>query len=95
MPGNVQATFTSIEEPSAVMDENQGTFKLTTTGVDASNTVRTEKSTDNGAKWTAVTTYNAEQAATVITPGAGEQFRLVAAALQAGKQIAYKMSREN
>lgn len=95
MPANVQANFTTPAEPSAVMDENQGTFKLTTSGLDVNNTVKTQKSTDNGATWTDVTTYNADQAATVITPGANEQYRLVAVLMQALKTIAYKMSREN
>lgn len=95
MPANVQATFTSPAEPSAVMDADQGTFKLSTVGLDVNNTVKTQKSTDNGATWTDVTTYNAEQTNTVITPAAGEQYRLTCVLLQALKQIQYKMSREN
>lgn len=95
MPVNVQATFTSVGGISAVMDADQGSMKLTTVGVDVNNTVKTQKSTDNGASWVDVTTYNAEQTALVITPAAGEQYRLTNPLLQAGKQIQYKLSREN
>lgn len=97
MPANVQGTFTNLGQISAVMDENQGTFKLTATGLDASNTVKTQKSTDNGSSWTDVTTYNSDQASTVITPGSNEQFRLTSVLLQvaSNKQIAYKLSRES
>lgn len=94
-PINVQGTFTCPAEPSAVMDENQGTFKLTTVGLDVNNTIKSQKSTDNGASWTDVTTYNAEQTNLVVTPAAGEQFRLVNVLLQALKQVQYKMSRES
>lgn len=95
MPVNVQASFTSIGEPSAVMDADQGAFKLTVVGLDASNTVKTQFSTDNGAVWADDATFNADQTATVVTPAAGRQYRLFPVTMQALKTIAYKMSREN
>lgn len=96
MPVNVQATFTALAQPSAVMDADQGSFKLTTVGLDVNNTVKTQFSTDNGATWTDDTTFNADQTATVITPAAGRQYRLFPVLLQVSlnKQVQYKMSRE-
>lgn len=95
MPANVQGTFTSVGEPSAVMDADQGQFLFNTEGCNASNTLKTQKSTNNGASWTDVTTFNSEQIGTVITPAAGEQYRVVPVSLQSFREIRFKMSREN
>lgn len=91
----VAGTFTNASGLSAPLPYMVGNAKLTTVGVDASNTVKTQRSTNNGLTWIDVTTYNSEQSATVLTPAAGEQYRLACVALQAGKQIGYKLTRES
>lgn len=95
MSAAIQGTFTNLGHPSHVMAENLGAFALTTLGLDGSNTIKSQRSTTNGAVWIDVTTYNSEQTGTVITPAAGEQYRLVGVTQQANKDIKYKMSREN
>lgn len=73
-----------------------GAMKLTTSGLDANNRIKTQRSDDNGQTWTDVTTYNADQAATAITDNAaGRQYRLALVAMQAGKTITYKLSKES
>lgn len=63
--------------------------------IDASNTVKTQKSTNNGLTWADQTTYNSAQNGTSVTVAHGEQWRLVTVAGQASKQISYRMSVEN
>lgn len=92
--GAIAGTFTSIGQPSAEMLEGLGNFGLTTIGCNANNTVKTQKSVNGGLTWSDVTTYNSEQSGTTISPAANERYRLVAVALQANKQVGYKMSRE-
>lgn len=96
MSDTVAGTITSIGQPSAIMPKGQGAFKLTTVGCDASNTIKTQRSDDDGYSWTDDTTYNSEQAATVITPAnTSRQYRGVGVALQASRHLGYKMSRES
>lgn len=98
MSQNVKGTFASgasvqIGETSAelVMPTGSASLKLTTTGLDANNTVKTQKSLNSGHTWADQVTYNAEQAATVIAAVHGEQWRLVHVAGQAVKRIDYEM----
>jgi len=70
-------------------------MKLSTTGCDASNTVKTQKVTAPGTAWADQTTYNSEQTLTSITVAAGEQWRLVSVAQQAGKDLRFKLSVES
>lgn len=73
-----------------------GAMKLTLTGLDASNTVKTQRSDNNGISWTDVTTYNSDQAAVAVTDAtANRQYRLALVAMQAGKTITYKLSKES
>jgi hypothetical protein len=69
--------------------------KLNTTGLDASNTIKTQKSTDNGITWVDQTTYNSDQTNTLVTVAHGEQWRVFLLAQQAGKQIQYSFGVEN
>ena len=66
---------------------------LTLSGaIDASNTVKTRKSTNNGITWADQTTYNAAQAGVAVTVAHGEQWILETVAGQANKAIDYRMS---
>jgi hypothetical protein len=69
--------------------------RLTTVGLDASNTIKTQKSTNNGATWVDQVTYNSEQSNTAITVVHGEQWRVFLLAQQAGKQIQYSLGVES
>lgn len=102
MSENVKGSFASgasvqIGETSAelVMPSGSVSLKLTTTGLDANNTLKTRKSTNNGHTWADQVTYNADQAATVIAAVHGEQWQLVHVAGQALKKIDYAMSAES
>ena len=64
-------------------------------GIDASNTVKTRKSTDNGITWVDQVTYNAAQNGTAVTVAHGEQWIVETVAGQALKQISYKLSCES
>lgn len=104
-----QGTFTNIGNPSQAMpapeaQSSNPTFKLSTVGCDASNTIKSQKSINLGifvgpapadSNWTDVTTYNSEQTNTVISPAVNETYRLVAVAMQAAHQIQWRMTRES
>ena len=70
--------------------------------IDASNTVKTQKSTDNGRTWTDQVTYNAAQLGTLVTvvgpdnlPNTlSEQWRLALVAMQPLKVMDYELSLE-
>lgn len=63
--------------------------------IDASNTVKTRKSTNNGLTWSDVTTYNSAQNGTAVTVAGGEQWIVETVAGQALKEISYKLSCES
>lgn len=63
--------------------------------IDASNTVKAQKSVNNGQSWTDGSTYNSVQANTAITVAHGEQWRLVTVAQQALKAVNYSLSVES
>lgn len=69
--------------------------KLNTVGLDASNTIKTQKSLDNGVSWADQATFNADQTNTLIAVAHGEQWRIFLLAQQAGKQIQYSLGVEN
>lgn len=98
----VQGTFatgstSSVGNISDVVDVPYGTtsMKLTTVGLDGSNTVKTQKSTNNGSTWVDQTTYNSDQTLTSITVVAAEQWRLVQVSQGTLKDVRYKMSCES
>lgn len=108
MPGPlVQGTFATGSNPVAgnasdvvdVPSYNTAfaapTMKLTTLGLDASNTIKTQKITAPGTAWADQTTYNSDQTNTAITVAPGEQWRVVGVAQQAFKDIRYKLSLES
>jgi hypothetical protein len=108
MPGPlVQGTFATgqnpvsgnasdvIDVPSSNTAFSAPTMKLTTVGLDASNTIKTQKITAPGTAWADQTTYNSDQTATAITVVAGEQWRVVGVTQQALKDIRYKLSLES
>ena len=70
-------------------------MKLTTLGLDGSNTIKTQKVTAPGTAWVDQVTYNSEQTLTAITVVAGEQWRLVQVTQQVLKDVRYKMSVES
>jgi hypothetical protein len=108
MPGPlVQGTFATGANPvsanaSDVVDVPSfnpafaaPTMKLTTVGLDASNTIKTQKSTNNGSTWVDQTIYNSDQTNTPIAVAAQEQWRVIGVTQQATKDIRYKLSLES
>ena len=108
MPGPmVQATFSTgsnpvsgntsdvIDVPSFNVAFAAPTLKLTTVGLDASNTIKTQKTTTPGTAWVDQTTYNSDQTNTAIAAAAGEQWRVVGVAQQAIKDVRFKLSLES
>jgi len=85
----------AIDVPNSNPAFTAPTMKLTTVGLDASNTIKTQKSTTNGSTWVDQTTYNSDQTATAITVAAGEQWRVIGVTQQAFKDIRFKLSMEN
>lgn len=98
----IQETFAtgasaSVGNNSDVLVIPTGTTsaKLTTVGLDGSNTIKSQKRTTPGGAWVDQTTYNSDQTATVVTVAAGEEWRLVQVTQQATKDVRYKFSCEN
>lgn len=100
MPANVQGTFATganavsgnasdvLEVPTSVTSA-----KLTTVGLDGSNTVKTQKRTAGGA-WADQVTYNSDQTNTAITVADGEEWRVVGVTQQAFKDLRFKLTVE-
>lgn len=108
MPGPmVQGTFATGSNPvsgnvSDVVDVPSfntafaaPTLKLTTVGLDASNTIKTQKIVTPGTAWVDQVTYNSDQTNTAITVAAQEQWRVVGVTQQATKDIRFKLSLES
>lgn len=69
--------------------------KITLGGViDASNTCKTQKTT-NGLTWSDVTTYNSAQSNVSVTVAHGEQWRIALITQQVFKQLEYSFSVES
>lgn len=101
MPANVQGTFATGSNPvsgntSDVLEVPTGvtSAKLTTTGLDASNTIKTQKRTA-GAAWADQTTYNSDQTNTTVTVAAGEEWQIVGVTQQAFKDLRFKFTAES
>lgn len=69
--------------------------KLNTSGLDVNNTIKTQKSTDNGVTWVDQATFNSDQVNTLIAVAHGEQWRIFQLAQQAGKTVQYSLGVEN
>lgn len=70
------------------------TMRLSTVGLDGSNTIKTQKRTAGGA-WSDQTTYNSDQTNVAVTVATGEEWRVVQLTQQATKDVRYKLSCEN
>ena len=104
MPGPlVQGTFVTgptgsgVGNFSDVLDVPQGitSMTLTLTGLDGSNTVKTQKNTSAGGAWVDQTTYNSDQTRISVPVTNLEQWRLAVVSQGALKDIRYKMSIES
>jgi hypothetical protein len=98
---NVQETFTTgaiaavgNASDTLVVPTGATSMKLTTVGLDASNTVKTQKRVAGGT-WSDQTTYSSDQTNTAVTVAAGEEWRLVQVTQQAIKDVRYKLSCES
>lgn len=115
---SVEGTFIKAGEISATVDAFtpaspqfghtyvQTGFSLSTKGCDANNTIKSQKSVNNGHTWADVTTFNSEQNNTQVVESAERVvgtneyaiYRLVCVTKEAlatnGKPIQYKMTRE-
>lgn len=99
---NLQETFTvgagdSVGNASDTMNVPTGvtTARLTTVGLDASNTIKTQKRTTPGGAYADQTTYNSEQTNVAVTVAAGEEWRFVQITQQVSHDIRYKLSCES
>ena len=103
MSQNVKGTFSSagsvaVGQLSDVLAIPTGVtnMRLTLGGtIDASNTVKSQKSTNGGQTWADQTTYNSAQSAVAVTVAAGEQWRLCLVTQQALKTMDYSLSAES
>lgn len=103
MPGPlVQGTFATgatasvgNASDSCVIHSSATTMRLTTVGLDGSNTIKTQKRTTPGGTWVDQTTYNSDQTNTGITVAAGEEWRVVQVSQQATRDVRYKLSIES
>ncbi len=94
--GSTPAGAGAMQSGVLVIPSGATTAKLTLgDAIGASNTVKTQKSTNNGATWVDQVTYNAAQAATPVAVVPGEHWRLVNVAIQALSQVSYKFSAES
>ncbi len=98
----VQGTFSTGSSPapgnasdSLVMPTSTTTMRLTVTGLDASNTVKTQKRTTPGGPWADQTTYNTDQTNAAVTVAAGEEWRVFQLTQQALRDVRYKLSAES
>lgn len=98
----VQGTFatTSIasvgnNSDAIVVPTGFTSMKLTTLGLDGSNTIKTQKVTAPGTAWVDQVTYNSDQTGTAITVANGEQWRLVQVSQGTFKDVRYKLSCES
>jgi len=97
----VQETFTTGPTSSvgnfsdvAIVPTGMTTMRLTTLGLDASNTIKTQKRTAGGV-FTDQVTYNSEQNNVAITVATGEEWRVAQVTQIANKDVRYKLSLEN
>ena len=97
MPGpNVQGTFATAQNAVSgnasdvlVVHSSTTTMRLTLAGLDASNTVKTQKRTTPGAAFVDQTTYSSDQNATSVGVAVGEEWRLMKVVQQAVRDIRY------
>lgn len=102
MAQTVQGTFATGQAASVgnasdslLIHSSITSMKLTTVGLDGSNTIKTQKRTTPGGTWADQTTYNSDQTSTAVTVAAGEEWRLVQVSQQATKDVRFKMTLES
>ena len=103
MPGpSIAGTFATAQNAVSgnasdvlVVHSSITTMRLTLTGLDASNTVKTQKRTTPGAAFVDQTTYSSDQVSVAVTVAANEEWRVLGVTQQATKDIRYKMSLES
>lgn len=102
MAQTVQGTFATGSTASVgnasdslVIHSSITTMRLTLTGLDGSNTIKTQKRTTPGGAFADQTTYNADQTNVAVTVAAGEEWRVVQVSQQATKDMRYKLSLES
>lgn len=71
------------------------TMRVTLTGLDASNTVKTQKRAVPSAVFVDQTTYNSDQANVGVTVVANEEWRVIGVTQQAFRDIRFKLSVES
>lgn len=101
MAQTVQGTFATGSTASVgnasdslLIHSSITTMRLTTAGLDGSNTIKTQKRTSPGGAFVDQATYNSDQASTAITVAAGEEWRVVQVSQQATRDVCYKMTLE-
>ena len=72
-----------------VINTGRTTMRLTLVGLDASNTVKTQKRTTPGAVFVDQTTYSSDQIAASVGVAVGEEWRLMKVVQQAVRDIRY------
>lgn len=92
--GNATVGSATVAGDTICVPTGMTNMKLTLTGLDGSNTVKTQKRTAGGV-FADQTTYNSDQAAVNVTVATGEEWRCVCVAQQPIKDIRYKLSCEN
>lgn len=71
-------------------------IKVFLEGCDANNTMKLQRSINNGQSWSDVATYTSNQNGTVVSESTiSAQHRLLNVLLQTGKQIGYKLTKES
>lgn len=96
MPATVKGTFLRAGEISQEI-ESFGGFELWVLDLDGSNTVKLQKSTTDGERWTDVSTYTSDQVSVAITDISttiNAKHRLLCATKEAGTLVRYKMTKE-
>lgn len=100
MPGPfVAGTFSTGSAASSggtpsdvcVINAGRTQLKLTLTGLDASNSVKTQKRTAPGSPFVDQTTYTSNQNATPVSVTTGEEWRLITVAMQPIRDIRYAL----
>lgn len=102
MSQNVKGTFATGSNPvsgyesaALVIPTGTVTMRLTLTGLDASNTVKTRKRTAPGGAYADQTTYNSNQSNVAVTVAAGEEWQVIGITQQAFKDIQFTLSAES
>ncbi len=87
----------SVGTPSdvCIIPTGRTSMRLTISGLNGSNTVKTQKRTTPGGTFADQTTYNSDQAGTSVTVAAGEEWRLLTVTMQATRDIRYVLSCES